>query len=75
MISGVDEFGFLNRSMIQPQHNVAVIPIGVVVLWACDADRLVCIVTEDGERACCIESYAFDRFRIYILLANGIADG
>lgn len=59
MARGVDLLRLLDGPVVQPQDDIAVVPI-VSEVRAGDGDRLVRVVREDGEGACRVEAEALD---------------
>ena len=60
MLGGVDLVCFLNRSVVEPQNDVAVVAVLVVKVWSSDGDRLICVVSEYCKRAGRIETDTTD---------------
>lgn len=65
MVRGVDELRFRNRSVVQPEDNVAVLAI-IDEIGAGDGDWFVGVGREDGEGAGRIETDALDVARVYV---------
>lgn len=73
MLSVVDLLGLFDRSVIEPQDDVAVIAI-ICEVWTGDGERLVGVVGEDGKRASSIKANALDARRVDCGLADDAAD-
>jgi len=71
--SSVDLLSLLDRSVIQPQNDIAIVAVSVVKVRAGYADRLVCVFCEDGKRACSVESNATDGVSINAVLVHSSA--
>lgn len=73
MFGVVDLLGLFDWSMVQPQHNIVIVPRFVKV-WSSDGDWLIGIVGEDGEGAGGVEADTFDRIYIDVILSNSLLD-
>lgn len=68
MLCRVDRFRFFNRPVVQPQYNVAIVPI-IIEVGTGDWNRLIGLMVEDSQRACCIKANAANTLRIYFPFA------
>jgi len=73
VLSVVDLLALFDRSVIEPQDDVAVIAI-ICEVWAGDGERLVGVVGEDGKRAGSIKANALDARGVDCGLADNAAD-
>lgn len=70
MAGGVYLFRFFDGAVVKPKDDIAVgIKIGTS-----DGNRLVCILSEEGEGASGVKSNAFDRMGVDVVLTDGTLD-
>ena len=74
MLGVVDLLVFLLRTVVQPEHDVAVIAVFVVKVGTRDALGLVGVLSEDGEGAGGIKRNAPDRGGVDVMLVHGRAN-
>lgn len=74
MISGIDLFGLLYGSVVQPQDDVAIGAVGIVEGRTGDGNGFVRVVTEDGQRASGVEPNALDLGDVDAGLLNNALD-
>lgn len=70
MLGLVDLFRLLDGPVVEPQHHVVVVGVGVKGR-ARHGHGLVRVVREDGQRACRVEPDTPDRVRIDVVLGDG----
>lgn len=73
MFGVVDLFGFFDWTMVKPENDIVIVGGGVEV-WSGHTDRLIGVVSEDGEGASGIETNASNRVGIDVVLSDGPVD-
>jgi hypothetical protein len=74
VLRGIDLVRLLDRSVIKPENDIAVITILVIKVWPSDRNRLVRVVSEDCERACSVEANTSNGALIDVVLVHCSAD-
>lgn len=75
VVGGIDLLGLLNRPVVEPEDDIAVVAVLIVEFGARDTDRLVGLGVEDGQRAGSIKANAADGVGVDVVLRHGSLDG
>lgn len=74
MFCGIHLLRLLNRAMVEPKNDVAVVAICVVELGTCDTLRLSSLLVEDGQGAGGIEANTAYGLWVDVVLVHGTLD-